>query len=81
MLIIAASGLVKTYTLVERVVALTEAGKATAESLLVATFTEKAAKKLTTRISIRLMSAGLSVNVDEMYIASAPIGARKASTE
>ena len=67
-LIIAGPGSGKTYTLVERVVALIEAGKATAESLLVVTFTEKAAQELTTLISNRLMSAGLSFNVNEMYI-------------
>ncbi len=68
MLIIAGPGSGKTYTLVERVVSLIEAGKATAETLLVVTFTEKAAQELTTRISNRLMSAGLSFNVNEMYI-------------
>lgn len=67
-LIIAGPGSGKTFTLVERVVALIEAGKATAETLLVVTFTEKAAQELTTRISNRLLSAGLSFNVNEMYI-------------
>ena len=54
--------------MVERVVALIEANKATAETLLVVTFTEKAAQELTTRISNRLMAADLSFNVNEMYI-------------
>ncbi len=67
-LIIAGPGSGKTFTLVERVVALIEAGKATAESLLVVTFTEKAAQELTTRISNRLLSAGLEFNVNEMYL-------------
>ena len=67
-LIIAGPGSGKTFTLVERVVALIEAGKATAETLLVVTFTEKAAQELTTRISNRLLSAGLSFNVNEMYV-------------
>ena len=37
------------------------------EQLLVATFTEKAANELTSRIARRLMQEGVQVNVDEMY--------------
>jgi superfamily I DNA/RNA helicase len=40
-LIIAGPGSGKTYTLVERVIALIEAGKATAETLLVVTFVRR----------------------------------------
>jgi DNA helicase II / ATP-dependent DNA helicase PcrA len=66
-LIIAGPGSGKTFTLVERVVKLINAG-AKPEGLLVATFTEKAARELITRISNRLFQLRISFNINEMYI-------------
>jgi len=50
-LIIAGPGSGKTYTLVERIVQLIQEDAASAESLFVATFTDKAARELMTRIA------------------------------
>ncbi len=66
-LIIAGPGSGKTHTLVERVVCLIQKGIAP-EEVFVATFTEKAAKELVTRISNRLLELGVSANLNEMYI-------------
>ena len=66
-LIIAGPGSGKTRTLVERILYLVYKG-VPSESILVATFTEKAAKELITRVSNRLLEAGLKVNLNEMYI-------------
>ncbi len=38
------------------------------EQILVATFTEKAAKELITRVSNKLLALNISVNLHEMYI-------------
>lgn len=67
LLIIAGPGSGKTMTLVERTVELIQKG-ADPESILVATFTEKAAAELTTRISNRLLELELKVNLNEMWI-------------
>lgn len=67
-LIIAGPGSGKTFTLVERIVHLiTEKGVAP-ESLLVVTFTDKAARELTTRISNRLAELEIQFNLNEMYL-------------
>ncbi|WP_229499208.1 ATP-dependent helicase [Pseudoduganella ginsengisoli] len=67
-LIIAGPGSGKTFTLVERIVYLiTEKGVAP-ESLFVVTFTDKAARELTTRISNRLTEVGIRFNLNEMYL-------------
>jgi DNA helicase-2/ATP-dependent DNA helicase PcrA len=68
LLIIAGPGSGKTFTLVERVVHLIAERAATPESLFVATFTEKAARELTTRISTRLVRLGVRFNLNEMYL-------------
>jgi DNA helicase-2/ATP-dependent DNA helicase PcrA len=68
LLIIAGPGSGKTFTLVERIVYLITQEGAMPESLLVVTFTEKAAAELTTRISNRLLGLGLRFNVNEMYL-------------
>ncbi len=68
LLIIAGPGSGKTFTLVERVVHLITAKGAAPESLLVATFTDKAAAELTTRISNRLNELGIRFNLNEMYL-------------
>ncbi|WP_163007178.1 UvrD-helicase domain-containing protein, partial [Pseudomonas viridiflava] len=66
-LIIAGPGSGKTFTLVERVYLITNKGVAP-ESLLVVTFTDKAARELTTRISNRLAELGIQFNLNEMYL-------------
>ena len=66
-LVIAAPGSGKTKTLVERTVHLIQSG-VSSESIMIATFTEKAAKELVTRISNRLLEEGISANLSEMYI-------------
>jgi DNA helicase II / ATP-dependent DNA helicase PcrA len=67
LLVIAGPGSGKTKTLVERIVYLVLSG-IPAEQLMVATFTEKAAKELITRVSNRLLELDLKVNLNEMYI-------------
>ncbi|MBL7945777.1 MAG: ATP-dependent helicase [Flavobacteriales bacterium] len=68
MLIIAGPGSGKTRTLVERVVYLLKEKKLEAANIMVATFSEKAAAELITRISNRILELGLKVNLNEMYI-------------
>lgn len=67
-LVIAGPGAGKTFTLVERIVHLVAHKGIQPEQLLVATFTEKAANELTSRIARRLMQEGVQANVDEMYV-------------
>ena len=67
-LVIAGPGSGKTFTLVERIVHLVAHKNVQPEELLVATFTEKAANELVSRIARRLMQEGVQVNVDEMYV-------------
>lgn len=68
MLIIAGPGSGKTRTLVERVIYLLKEKGVEAEQIMVATFSEKAAAELITRISNRILELGLKVNLNEMYI-------------
>jgi DNA helicase-2/ATP-dependent DNA helicase PcrA len=67
LLIIAGPGSGKTKTLVERVVHLVSKG-VPPTSIMVATFTEKAAAELVTRISNRLLELNLKVNLNEMFV-------------
>ena len=67
-LIIAGPGSGKTFTLVERIVYLITHKGVAPESLLVVTFTDKAARELTTRISNRLAELGIQFNLNEMYL-------------
>lgn len=67
-LIIAGPGTGKTYTLVQRTIYLIEECGVKPESIFIATFTEKAAKELITRITNELSERGISVNINEMYI-------------
>lgn len=67
-LIIAGPGSGKTFTLVERIVYLITHKNVTPESLFVVTFTEKAARELTTRVSNRLTELGVAFNLNEMYL-------------
>lgn len=68
LLLIAGPGSGKTFTLVERIVGILSSGKAEPKNLFVATFTEKAAQELRTRISNRLLELGLKHNVNEMLL-------------
>lgn len=68
LLIIAGPGSGKTFTLVERIVHLIKSKAATPESLLVLTFTDKAARELSTRVSNRLTEEGVPFNIHEMYL-------------
>ncbi|KSJ08892.1 DNA helicase UvrD [Pseudomonas aeruginosa] len=67
-LIIAGPGAGKTFTLVERIVYLITHKGVAPESLLVVTFTDKAARELTTRISNRLAELNIQFNLSEMYL-------------
>lgn len=67
-LITAGPGTGKTYTLVQRTIYLIEQCGVKPESIFVATFTEKAAKELITRITNELSDRGIVVNINEMYI-------------
>ncbi len=67
-LIIAGPGSGKTFTLVERIVYLITHKGVAPESLLVVTFTDKAARELTTRISNRLAELKIQFNLNEMYL-------------
>ena len=66
-LIIAGPGTGKTYTLVERVIHLIKDKNVPSEKILIATFTNKAAKELVTRITNRL-SDDTRINVNDMYV-------------
>ena len=68
LLIIAGPGSGKTFTLVERIVYLITHKGVAPESLLVVTFTDKAARELTTRTSNRLAEVGIQFNLNEMYL-------------
>lgn len=67
-LIIAGPGSGKTFTLVERIVYLITQKGVAPESLFVVTFTDKAARELTTRISNRLADLDIQFNLNEMYL-------------
>lgn len=68
LLIIAGPGTGKTFTLVKRIVYLIKEKGVKPEEIMVATFTEKAAKELVTRITNELLEIGEAVNVNEMYV-------------
>ena len=67
-LITAGPGTGKTFTLVKRAIYLIQECGIKPEQIMMATFTEKAAKELITRITNELAERNISVNVNEMYI-------------
>ncbi len=67
-LITAGPGTGKTFTLVQRAIYLIQECKVQPEEIFIATFTEKAAKELITRITNELAAKDISVNVNEMYV-------------
>lgn len=68
LLITAGPGTGKTFTLVKRIAYLIQIKGVKPEEIMVATFTEKAAKELVTRISNELIKIDCKVNLNEMYI-------------
>lgn len=67
-LITAGPGTGKTYTLVQRAIYLIEEKGVSPEEIFIATFTEKAAKELITRITNELANRNISLNVNDMYV-------------
>lgn len=67
-LITAGPGTGKTYTLVQRTLFLIQECGIAPEGIFIATFTEKAAKELVTRITNELASRNIVANINEMYI-------------
>lgn len=67
-LIIAGPGTGKTFTLVKRAVYLIAEKHVAPEDIMIATFTEKAAKELLTRLSNELLALNISVNINDLYI-------------
>lgn len=67
-LITAGPGTGKTFTLVQRAIYLIQECGVHPEQILMATFTEKAAKELVTRITNELSKRGIVVNINDMYI-------------
>ncbi|MFB9327818.1 UvrD-helicase domain-containing protein [Paenibacillus aurantiacus] len=65
-LITAGPGTGKTFTLVQRAIYLIQECGVTPEQILMATFTEKAAKELITRITNELADRGISANIRNM---------------
>ena len=68
LLIIAGPGTGKTFTLVERTIYLIAEKGVKPENIMIATFTEKAAKEIITTITNELDKLDLYVNINEMYI-------------
>ena len=68
LLIIAGPGTGKTFTLVERTIYLIAEKGVKPENIMIATFTEKAAKEIITRITNELDKLDMYVNINEMYI-------------
>ena len=67
-LITAGPGTGKTFTLVQRAVYMIQEKKVRPEQIMIATFTEKAAKEIITRITNELLERKIAVNLNEMYI-------------
>lgn len=67
-LITAGPGTGKTFTLVQRAVYMIQEKKVRPEQIMIATFTEKAAKEIITRITNELLDRKIAVNLNEMYI-------------
>ena len=68
LLVIAGPGAGKTKTLVDRVIHLIADMNIPAANIMVATFTEKAAKELVSRISTKAHNLGITIDISDMYI-------------
>ena len=66
--IVAGPGTGKTYTLILRAVYMIEERGIKPEQIMLATYTEKAAKELVTRITNELAKRSIAVNISDMYI-------------
>ena len=67
-LITAGPGTGKTFTLLQRAIYIIQECGILPGQILMATFTDKAAKEIITRITNELASRNISVNVNEMYV-------------
>ena len=67
-LITAGPGTGKTYTLVKRTIYLIQECGVKPENIFIATFTEKAAKELITRITNELAARNIVANINEIYV-------------
>lgn len=67
-LITAGPGTGKTFTLVQRAIFLIQEKGVRPEEIMLATFTEKAAKELITRITNELAARNIIANINEMYV-------------
>ena len=67
-LITAGPGTGKTFTLAQRAVYMIQEKQIRPEEIMIATFTEKAAKEIITRITNELLDRKIAVNLNEMYI-------------
>lgn len=67
-LITAGPGTGKTFTLVQRAIYLIQECNVQPDQIMMATFTEKAAKELVTRITNELANRDIVVNINDMYI-------------
>ena len=67
-LITAGPGTGKTFTLVQRALYMIQECGVKPEQIMMATFTEKAAKELVTRITNELSARNIVVNINDMYI-------------
>lgn len=68
LLVIAGPGAGKTKTLVDRVIHLVDDLNVPASNIMVATFTEKAARELVSRISSLAHKLGITIDISDMYI-------------
>lgn len=68
LLLIAGPGTGKTFTLVQRIVYLIKEKKLKPEEVMIATFTDKAAKELVTRITNELDKLSIPMNLNDMYV-------------
>ena len=67
-LVIAGPGTGKTYTIIQRVIHLIRDQKVKPEEIMLVTYTVKASKELTTRLTNELSKLGLDVNLHDMYL-------------
>ena len=68
LLITAGPGTGKTFTLIQRAVFMIQEHGVKPENIMIATFTEKAAKELITRMTDELSKHNIIANINEMYI-------------
>lgn len=67
-LVIAGPGTGKTYTIIQRVLYLIQEKQVKPEEIMLVTYTVKATKELTTRLTNELSRRGIEVNLHDMYL-------------